>query len=149
MRQQLEAAERDPAWAFTPSHTGWRVTAGCHPTQGSSRAMITHSNWLWAGANLPGTGLGIHRTSGALASAPNEINVLQCFWLISSQPCVAVARATLSPRQTTPGTSLAPPKATASAPQQHVPQQHCSQAEQSCLWPHASLRQCPAMKSIP
>lgn len=45
MRQQHEAAERDPAWAFAPPHTGQTVTAQHHPPQGSSRATVTHSNW--------------------------------------------------------------------------------------------------------
>lgn len=91
MRQHLEAAERDPAWAFAPPHAGQRVTAQRHPPQGSSGATITHSDWLRAGTDIPGAALSIHRTPGALTGVPNEIKLLRCFCLISGQPCVSLA----------------------------------------------------------
>lgn len=115
MRQQLEAAEQDPARAFAPPHAGQKVTAQCHLPQGSSRASITQSH-CGQGVGLPGAAFGIRRTPGASTSAPNKIKLLQCFWLLSSQPHTAAAQAT-SISQTTAGTSLALPKASTSAPQ--------------------------------
>lgn len=84
-----EAAERDPAWAFAPPHTGQTVTAQHHPPQGSSRATGTHSHWQGGTSSCSRHPQG---TPGTLTSASNQIKLLQRSCLTSGQPCIALAQ---------------------------------------------------------
>lgn len=87
MRQQLEAAEQDPSLGFCISPGR---SEGDSPVSPTARQQQSHRS-------VPGAALSTCRTPGASTSALNEIKLLQRFCLVSSQPHISLAPATLIP----------------------------------------------------